>query len=240
MSDFKESLIVERERSGAIIITESLKKLLIELMKGNISKKEFMEMTHIGDKGTVELKIKEIVAQNPELEPLYSEYIERKSENFLGYEFRAEAIEMLRKDYSQSYMAEKIGVSIRSFSTKMKQLQEKNSDNILGILLKEHAIRKLRKIPITDDILLDINLKLDQYEEQYPVGLARYEKRDTSQIRRENLQRVISLIDGLRQEGITLKELDERKIISEANYRRYKLELEALSKIMDDRQEKEQ
>lgn len=46
----------------------------------------------MGDKGTVELKIKEIVAQNPELALLYNEYVSRKSEDFLGYEFRAEAI----------------------------------------------------------------------------------------------------------------------------------------------------
>jgi len=240
MNDFKESLKVEREKSGEIIVTEPLKKLLIELMKGNISKKELMETTRIGDKGTVELKIQEIVAQNPELEQLYNEYVARKSENFQGYEFRAEAIEMLRKDCSQSAMAKKIGVTTRTFSAKMKKLQEKNSDNILGILLNEHAARKMKRIPITDDVLLIINLKLDEYEQQYPVGTARYEKRDVLEIKRENLQRVVSLIDELRQEGITVKELNDRKIISEANYRRYRLELEALSKILDDKQEKEQ
>ena len=92
MNEFKESLKVERENSGEIIITEPLKNMLIELMKGNISKKELMEITGMGDKGTVELKIKEIVAQNPELALLYNEYVSRKSEDFLGYEFRTEAI----------------------------------------------------------------------------------------------------------------------------------------------------
>ena len=240
MNEFKESLKVQRENSGEIIITEQLRKLLIELMKGNISKKELMELTHIGDKATVEVKIQELVSQSPELEPLYDDYVEKKSENFLGYQFRAEAIEMLRNDYSQTLMAQKIGISRRSFSGKMKQLQERNSDNILGRLLKEHAIRKLKKIPISDEILLDVNLQLDEYEQQYPVGLARYEKRNSLQVRRENLQKVVSIIDRLRQEGNTLKSLNERKIISEANYRRYRLELESLSKILDAKQEKEQ
>lgn len=240
MNDFKESLKVEREKSGEIKITEQLKDLLIELMKGNISKKDLMEKTHIGDKGTVELKIQEIVNQNSELKPLYNDYIARKSENFDGYEFRAEAIEMLRNDYSQSFMAERIGVTRRSFSKKMKELQEKNSDNILGKLLKEHAGRKIKKIPIEPDSLLTINLSLDEYEHEFPVGLARYEKRNTLEVRKDNLQKVVSLIDGLRQDGITLKELSERKIISEANYRRYRLELEELSKILDGNEEKEQ
>ena len=240
MNDFKESLRVERESSGEIKVTEQLTKLLIELMKGNISKKELMAQTGIGDKGTVEIKIKEMVAQNPTLVPLYDEYISRKSENFEGYEFRAEAIEMLRKDCTQTAMAEKLGVSRRTSSSKMKKLQEKNRDNILGILLKEHAIRKEKKIPIEDDILLSINLQLDEYEEHFPVGPTRYEKRNSQEIKRENLQKVISLIDGLRQKGVTLKELSERKIISEANYRRYRLELEALTKMQEGNQEKEQ
>lgn len=121
-----------------------------------------------------------------------------------------------------------------------KQLQEKNRDNILGILLKEHAERKLKRMPTADDILLAINLKLDKYEEQYPVGPTRYEKRNSLEIRKENLQKVVSLIDGLRQEGITLKELSVRKIISEANYRRCRLKLDALSKLLEDKEEKEQ
>lgn len=240
MNDFKESLRVERENSGEIIITEQLQKLLIELMKGNISKKELMAQTGIGDKGTVELKIQELVALKPQLKPLYDEYISRKSENFYGYEFRAEAIEMLRKDVSQSAMAEKLGVARRTFSTKMKKLQEKNSDNIFGRLLREHATRKEKRMPISDDILLLINVQLDEYEQQYPVGSTRYEKRNPLEVKRENLQRVVSLIDSLRQEGVTLKELEERKVISEANYRRYRLELDALTQIEEGNQEKEQ
>lgn len=240
MNDFKESLKVERKISGEIIITEPLKNLLIELMKGNISKKEVMEKTGIGDKGTVELKIQELVALKPQLKPLYDEYISRKSENFEGYEFRAEAIEMLRKDCSQTAMAEKLGVARRTFSSKMKKLQGKNIDNILGILLREHALRKEKKIPVPDDILLLINLQLDEYEQQYPVGSTRYEKRNPLEVKRENLQRVVLLIDSLRQEGVTLKELEERKVISEANYRRYRLELEALTKIEEGNQEREQ
>lgn len=240
MNDFKESLKVERSTSGQIIITDALMNLLIELMRGNISKKELMEISQIGDKGTVELKIKELVAENPELVPLYNEYISKKREDFSGYDFRPEAIEMLRRDESQSTMAEKIGVSRRSFSTKMKRLQSLNKDNILGELLNEHADRKLKRGQLTDIELLAINLKLDEYEEQFPVGSVRYEKRSSQEVRKDQLQKVIDLIEGLRKEGITLKELSERRIISEANYRKYKGELEALSKILDDKQEKEQ
>ena len=240
MNEFKESLKVERDKFGKITITESLKNLLIELMKGNISKNEVMSITGIGDKTTVELKIKEIVAENPELRPLDEEYLAGKREDFMGYQFRAEAIEMLRKDYSQSAMAKKIGISRRSFSFRMQELQKQNSHNILGRLLKEHAERKLSKKTLTAEGLLAINLELDEYEQQYPVGLCRYEKRNPLEVRRENFQKVVSLVEGLRTEGISLSELSEKKIISEAVYKRYKQELEVLTKLLDDKQEKEQ
>ena len=240
MNDFKESLKVERDKYGKITITEPLKILLIELMKGNISKTDLMAKTGIGDKTTVELKIKEIVAQNPELKSLYQEYLAGKREDFMGYQFRAEAIEMLRRDYSQSYMAKKIGVSIRSFSLRMKRLQEENAENILGQLLKQHAERKLKKLAITSQELLAINVQLDEYEEQYPIGLSRYEKRNPLEIRRENFKMIVTLVEGLRTEGISLAQMNERKIISEAVYRRYKQELEVLTKLLDDKEEKEQ
>ena len=240
MNEFKESLKVEREKSGEIIITDSLRNLLIELMRGNISKKEVMEKSGIGDKGTVELKIQTIVGQNPELQPLYNEYLSRKCKNFEGYEFRAEAIEMLRMDLSQTDMAKRLGINRRVFSTKMQQLQEKNSDNALGILLKAHSFRKERRKRLTAEEAVAMHMALDKYEEQYPIGTSRYDERSQLEIRRERLQSVLSLVEGLRQEGATLKELDERGIISESNYRKYKLELDALSKIIDNKQDKEQ
>ena len=53
-----------------------------------------MNLTGIGDKKTIEIKIQEIVSENPELTFLYEEYMSRKSTNFNGYNFRAEAIQM--------------------------------------------------------------------------------------------------------------------------------------------------
>ena len=234
MNEFKESISVSRENTGKIIITETLKKLLIELMQGKISKQEVMNLTGIGDKKTVEIKIQEIVSEDPKLRLLYEEYMSRKSADFNGYNFRPEAIEMLRNDYSQSFMAKKIGVSRRSFSTKMKQLAENNQDNILGQLLVEHANRQMKRQTATDTELIKINLKLDKYEEDYPVFAARYEKKNAIEIRRENVLRVIETVEALLEAGHTIKELSDKGIISEAGYRRYKEEAINLSKILED------
>lgn len=234
MNEFKESLIVSRENSGKIIITDQLKNLLIELMKGNISKNEVMNLTGIGDKTTVEIKIEEIVAQNPELKDLYEEYMASKSANFNGYNFRPEAIEMLRNDYSQSFMAEKIGVSRRSYSTKMKKLADENKDNILGNLLYKHSSRQMKRQKIDDIELAKINIQLDEYEKEFPVGQTRYEQKSCIEVRLENVLRVTHTIEELLENGYTLKQLDEEGIISESSYRKYREEAINLSKILED------
>jgi len=234
MNEFKESIRVLRENSGKIIITETLKKLLIELMQGNISKQEFMNLTGIGDKKTVEIKIQEIVSEDLKLKSLYEEYMSRKSTDFNGYNFRPEAIEMLRNNYSQSYMAEKIGVSRRTFSTKIKQLAESNQDNILGQLLSKHADTQMKRQEVSEIELIKINLQLDQYEEEHPVLAMRYEKKSSIEIRRENVLRVIETVESLLETGYTIKELNDTGVISEASYRRYKDEAINLSKILED------
>lgn len=243
MNNFKESLVVniERKNSGEIIITEPLRKLLIEFMKKNGTdedkeKKDLMMQTGIGDKGTVERLLEKIVKEDESLLPLYNDYISRKPENFNGYSFRAEAVDMLRKDYSQSFMAEKIGVNRRTFSTKIKKIQEENSENILGKLLSEHAERKMKRKDITLEEKVKINCVLNEYEEQFPLGKAIYEKRDILRIRLENLKRVIDTVDEIiAEDGITIKEVCARGIISESNYRKYKEEFRNLEEILNGR-----
>lgn len=240
MNEFKESYRVEREDGGKIIMTDTLKEILIDLLKGNISKKDVMSKTGIGDKQTIEIKIQEMVAANPELTLLYEEYVARKSKNFNGYNFRAEAIEMLQNDYSQSQMAEKIGINRRSFSTKMKKLEEENFDNQLGQLLREHSERKMKRQELTNKEKVKIQCMLDEYMEEHPVAQTRYEDRNPIEVRLETITRVLETIEDLLACEITLKELSEEKIISESSYRKYREEVENLNKILDGRDRKEE
>lgn len=233
MNNFKENLKVSREASGEIVVRDKVKELFIELLKGNISKKELMGITGIGDKNTVEIKLQELVAQNPELTPLYEEYVSRKNANFEGYSFRAEAVIMLRSDYSQSEMAKKIGISRRSFSTKMKKLAENNQDNVLGQLLVEHADRKMKRQKTLPEEMIMINLKLDGYEEEFPIGLARYEKKSAIESRLDNIAKTLYTVEELLEQGYTLKQLDEQGVISESMYRKYREERANISKILE-------
>ena len=94
-------------------------------------------------------------------------------------------------------MAEKIGVNRRSYSTKMKKLEKENEDNILGRLLFEHADRKMRRQEISPVELVRINVQLDQYEEEFPVGTTIYEKKSAIEERKENVLKLIETIEDL-------------------------------------------
>ena len=239
MNDFKEGYKVERKNTGEIVITNALKEILIELLKGNLTKNEVMDRTGISDKTTVEIKLKQLVALNPELSLLFEEYMSRKSVNFNGYNFRAETIDMLRNDYSQSFMAEKIGINRRTFSGKIKKLQEENSDNELGKLLQEHADRKMRRKEISPEELIKINFMLDEYEEKYPVGAVCYTTANPVEERFEHISKILGKVQGLLDSGLTIKQLNQKNIISESSYRKYKEEAENLSKILEGRNRKE-
>lgn len=240
MNEFKESYKVKREDSGKIIITDSLKNILIDLLKGNITKKDVMNKTGIGDKQTIEIKIQEMVASNIELKELYEEYIAKKSKNFNGYNFRAEAIEMLQNDYSQSQMAEKIGINRRSFSTKIKKLEEENLGNQLGELLREHAERKMKRQELTNKEKIKVHCMLDEYMEEHPVGQTRYESRNPIEVRLESTTKVLKTIEELLESGMTLKQLSEEKIISESSYRKYREEALHLNEILNGIDRKEE
>lgn len=235
MNDFKESIKIERDKSGKIAITEELKDILIQVMNGEMTKKQAMEITGIGDKGTIELKIQELVKLNPESIQLYQNYISKKNNNFNGYSFRAEAIDMLRKDYSQSEMATRLKgiISRRAFSTKIKNIEEReNPDSILRKLLIEHAERKMKRQEINKEELIKINLLLDEYVEEHSIGMPRYEKRNPLEVRLENYKRVLESIDLLMQDGMTLKQICDKGIITEGTYRKYRTEVESLTEIL--------
>jgi hypothetical protein len=139
---------------------------------------------------------------------------------------------MLRKELSQSEMAVRLGVPIRSFSTKMQRLQEANKGNTLGRLLEEHAHRKMkRKVQTAEEYFL-MCIALDDYEEEHPLGEYRYGNRNSLDIRREYLQRVVSLVEKGRGTKATSEELTE-KSVSDSYYRKCKAELATLNQIME-------
>lgn len=240
MNDFKERYIVtensnnviERKKGGEIIITSALKAQIIDLLQGKIEKKD---IKGIGDEETIERIMLKIVAENLELDALLYKYKEKGRTNYEGYNFRPEAIEMLRQDCSQTDMAAKLNIPRKSFSVFMKRVREENADNELGQLLREHSERKIKKIDLDEDEKNEINKILDRYEIEHPVGEARFESKDPIKSRYDNLRKLLSTVERMLEEGYTLKELSAKKIISESYYWKYKEEAKYLAIILSRR-----
>ena len=237
MNGFKENLKVERDKTGRIIINNQLEKELITFMEGKISKNELMEITGIRDKNTVEIKIEELVAQKPELKELYESYASNKRKSFKDYDFLAETIEMLRGDYSQTEMAKILQVNRRTFSTKVKKLEEKNKDNILGSLLRDHADRNIKEARKKDTLgdkklrRIRVNKELDEFLSKSDLNIQKLGRNELSRIKIKNIEQTLELINSLLDKGKTIKQLDEEGIISEATYRKYNEEAENMKKI---------
>ena len=60
------------------------------------------------DVKTLKHKIEELASNDIEWNNLFNKYYERRN-NYNGYDFKAEMIEMLEEDMSQNQMAKKIG-----------------------------------------------------------------------------------------------------------------------------------
>lgn len=240
MNDFKNSLKVERDKNGRILLNKQLEELFIDFMKGKISKKDLMELTGILDKNTVEIKIEELIIQKPQLKGIYEEYLSKKRKSFKDYEFLGEAIEMLKGDYSQSDMAKNIKVNRRTFSTKMKKLEEKNQDNILGSLLKEHSERNIKEARKKESLeeknnrRIWVTKQLDIFIEENKLKIETLSGNSLNSIRLNNMEKTLEVVDSLIQKGKTIKQLDEEGIISESMYRKYRAEVENLKRIFND------
>ena len=73
------------------------------------------------DVKTLKQKIQNLASSDIEWNKLFSEY-NGKRNDYNGYDFKAEMIEMLIEDLSQTQMAKKIGIPRETLTTKINQL----------------------------------------------------------------------------------------------------------------------
>ena len=90
------------------------------------------------DVKTLKQKIQNLASSDIEWNKLFSEY-NGKRNDYNGYDFKAEMIEMLIEDLSQTQMAKKIGIPRETLTTKINQLGDNDE---LKQELKKHSTRK--------------------------------------------------------------------------------------------------
>lgn len=99
------------------------------------------------DVKTLKQKIENLASTDIEWNKLFSEYYGKRND-YNGYDFKSEMIEMLTEDLSQTQMAKKIGIPRETLTTKINQLDD---DDELKQELKNHSTRKKNHRKLSDE-----------------------------------------------------------------------------------------
>ena len=184
-------------------------------------------------------KIQNLASSDIEWNKLFSEY-NGKRNDYNGYDFKAEMIEMLIEDLSQTQMAKKIGIPRETLTTKINQLGDNDE---LKQELKKHSTRKKNHKKLSDEEKLKLMIFIDEYIEKNNIEKGReYENTKGTKIEQRlfYLNQILNLYDDVKENypDLNEKQISEQLDLSPSTIRRYKKEKELLTNLRDNDMEK--
>lgn len=191
------------------------------------------------DVKTLKQKIQNLASSDIEWNKLFSEY-NGKRNDYNGYDFKAEMIEMLIEDLSQTQMAKKIGIPRETLTTKINQLGDNDK---LKQELKKHSTRKKNHKKLSDEEKLKLMIFIDEYIEKNNIEKGReYENTKGTKIEQRlfYLNQILNLYDNVKENyrDLNEKQISEQLDFSPSTIRRYKKEKELLTNLRDNDIEK--
>lgn len=191
------------------------------------------------DVKTLKQKIQNLASSDIEWNKLFSEY-NGKRNDYNGYDFKAEMIEMLIEDLSQTQMAKKIGIPRETLTTKINQLGDNDE---LKQELKKHSTRKKNHKKLSDEEKLKLMIFIDKYIEKNNIEKGRkYENTKGTKIEQRlfYLNQILNLYDNVKENypDLNEKQISEQLDFSPSTIRRYKKEKELLTNLRDNDIEK--
>ena len=191
------------------------------------------------DVKTLKQKIQNLASSDIEWNKLFSEY-NGKRNDYNGYDFKAEMIEMLIEDLSQTQMAKKIGIPRETLTTKINQLGDNDE---LKQELKKHSTRKKNHKKLSDGEKLKLMIFIDEYIEKNNIEKGReYENTKGTKIEQRlfYLNQILNLYDNVKENypDLNEKQISEQLDFSPSTIRRYKKEKELLTNLRDNDIEK--
>ena len=191
------------------------------------------------DVKTLKQKIQNLASADIEWNKLFSEY-NGKRNDYNGYDFKAEMIEMLIEDLSQTQMAKKIGIPRETLTTKINQLGDNDE---LKQELKKHSTRKKNHKKLSDEEKLKLMIFTDEYIEKNNIEKGReYENTKGTKIEQRlfYLNQILNLYDDVKENypDLNEKQISEQLDFSPSTIRRYKKEKELLTNLRDNDIEK--
>ena len=191
------------------------------------------------DVKTLKQKIQNLASSDIEWNKLFSEY-NGKRNDYNGYDFKAEMIEMLIEDLSQTQMAKKIGIPRETLTTKINQLGDNDE---LKQELKKHSTRKKNHKNLSDEEKFKLMIFIDEYIEKNNIEKGRdYENTKGTKIEQRlfYLNQILDLYDNVKENypDLNEKQISEQLDFSPSTIRRYIKEKELLTNLRDNDIEK--
>lgn len=207
-----------------------------------VSKKmtlEEMAKLYNMDVKTLKQKIEDLASNDIEWNKLFSEYYGKRND-YNGYDFKSEMIQMLEEDMSQTQMAKKIGIPRETLTTKINQLSDNDE---LKQELKKHSTRKKNHRKLNSEEKLKQMIFVNEYREKNNIEKSReYEATKGSKVEQRlfYLNQILNLYNDVKENypDLNEKQISEQLDFDPSTIRRYKREKELLTSLREKDMEK--
>ena len=207
-----------------------------------VSKKmtlEEMAKLYNMDVKTLKQKIEDLASDDIEWNKLFSEYYGKRND-YNGYDFKSEMIQMLEEDMSQTQMAKKIGIPRETLTTKINQLSDNDE---LKQELKKHSTRKKNHKKLSSEEKLKQMIFVNEYREKNNIEKSReYEATKGSKVEQRlfYLNQILNLYNDVKENypDLNEKQISEQLDFDTSTIRRYKREKELLTSLREKDMEK--
>ena len=191
------------------------------------------------DVKTLKQKIEDLASNDIEWNKLFSEYYGKRND-YNGYDFKSEMIQMLEEDMSQTQMAKKIGIPRETLTKKINQLSDNDE---LKQELKKHSTRKKNHRKLSSEEKLKQMIFVNEYREKNNIEKSReYEATKGSKVEQRlfYLNQILNLYNDVKENypDLNEKQISEQLDFDPSTIRRYKREKELLTSLREKDMEK--
>lgn len=225
---FRERMKLNRS-SSSIPLDEQMEEMVTSILKGEITAKEASEKYHIYTE-TIRRKIDEFVQKDPQYLKLYFAYRNKSAIDYGNINFKGLIVYMLRRDMSQSEIAEEYGIPARTVSREVEKLGESEDERDIKLynIAKICADRKMRKQKLSR-YEMDLYAKvLDEFFPDIPV--INFDDKTPTELEIERLEKFLAEVQMYHSQNMTAEQVAQKMKTSVSTIRRNKLKLEELKR----------
>lgn len=223
LEQLEDVLKNNKANSTTVTLEGNVKEAVIRILKGEISARQASQDYNI-DRETLSRKTEELANASPEYIKYYIKYKSKRGD-YSGINFRRLIIEMIEEGITQTEIASKYNIPVRTMSREIQKLEQSDDDRDLKLfdIAKIYAEKKIKheKITVYEQHLYESIIE----------GLKKDSKFTTISLesdgerRNRELQEFKLKVQELRTKGMTNGQIAEELGVSVSTLRRRMLEL---------------